>query len=142
MVVHINQVNVAGDIQLARAELAHADHPQLCQLGFGAGRGNHQRRAVNLVERGACVGQGLVKRNFCQLGHRTGDNGQRSGLLAIQHHQPFHHQLPQYAQRCRQPQTLLLHVTQARQHRLPHRWAFGQAGQIGCVATAHALDHA
>jgi len=49
VVVDIDQVNVAGNIQLARAQLAHADHPQP-----GAAAVGRQRRAVQGIEH--CIG--------------------------------------------------------------------------------------
>ena len=49
-VIHINKVDVARDIQLARAQLAHADHPKLCSFA----RCQHWR-AVPLIQVMKCL---------------------------------------------------------------------------------------
>ena len=90
LVVHIDQVDVAGDIELAGAELAHADHPQLGALSLRAERG-----AVPRVELRERLAAGRVEREFGQLGHGARHVGQRRGLVAIDDDQPLQHQLAQ-----------------------------------------------
>ena len=37
-VIHVHQINIAGDIQLGCAQLAHANHPQLSDCAVAAAR--------------------------------------------------------------------------------------------------------
>ena len=92
-VIHINQVNVAGDIQLGGAELAHADHPQLRDRAIGTPR-------QTVAHGDPCHGffQRYIQCEFSQPGHSCGDHGQRRLLLTIQYHQPLHDQLTQHPQ--------------------------------------------
>ena len=66
--IHIDQVDVAGHIELARTELAHADHPQ--GHGLPVGR---ERCAVAAVQLAAGVKARLVQRELCQFGDRAGN---------------------------------------------------------------------
>ena len=93
-IVDVDQVDVARHVQLARAELAHADDPQLGALAGGLGDG----RAVALVELGKGGLAGGVQRHLGQPGHGLYHVRQRRGLLAVQHGQAFDDQLAQDAQ--------------------------------------------
>ena len=98
LVIHIYEVDVAGDIELARAQLAHADHPQAGAAGGLAAIAcaRQQRRAVQGVEFLLRAVHGDIQRQFGQLGHGTGDHAQRRlrWCLAVQHHQALEHDLP------------------------------------------------
>ena len=98
VVIDVDQVDVAGDVQLACTELAHADHPHAgalaaCALG----------RAVLGVQRVAGVAHGRVEGQLGQLGHGAGDDGQRrlavARAVAVEDNQALQHQLAQHAQR-------------------------------------------
>ena len=91
-VVHIDQVDVAGDVQFARAQLAHADHPETGPIALC-----RHRRAVAAVQFGEGLGAGHVEREFSQSRDAVSDRFQRL-LRAVQHDQAVHHQLPQDAQ--------------------------------------------
>ena len=134
-VVDIDQVDVGRHIQLARAQLAHADHPH---LGPFAAVG--LRRAVALVQLGEHGLAGHIQGQLGQLRHGAGHHFQRGGLFAVQHHQAFHHQLAQDAQRRAGVVPL---VGQALQ-RLAQRRRIGRAGrkqgQFIRIAAAQALN--
>jgi len=137
LVVHINQINVAGDIELACAQFAHADDPQLgatTLLGDGS--------AIQRIELGQRLLAGMVQRQFSQFGDRSGHHLQGRTLLAIQHHQALDHELAQHTQGCAQ-------FTQSRQqrnqgllHGVAHRRARGQYGQDISVAPTQTLNQA
>ena len=93
LVVNVNQVDVAGDIQLAGAEFAHADNPE---LGAGAVRG--ARRAVGLVQRQLDLRAGPLQGELRQVGHGLGDLAQGGLFIAVQTQQAFQHQLAGGAQ--------------------------------------------
>ena len=94
LVIDVHQVDVAGHIEFARPELAHADDPEFRALPAFA-----QRRAVLGVQVALGLHAGDVQSEFGQAGHRAGDDGQRRLTVAVEHHQAFHDQLPQDAQR-------------------------------------------
>ena len=101
VVVDVDQVDVAGDIQLTPAQLAHAHHPQLGALAVRA-----DGCAVHRVELGGGLFQRDVQRQRGQRRHgvhhlgqgRRGAGGGEGGV-AVQHHQALHHQLAQHPQR-------------------------------------------
>ena len=68
-VVHINQVDVARYIQLARAKFAHANDPQYRALA--AGGGGHAVTGIEL-RLGFVVGH--IQGELTQLGHGAGDH--------------------------------------------------------------------
>ena len=84
----INHVDVAGDIELACAELAHAQNAQAggCALLV-------QRHAVLCGQLAVGMLVGGVQCEFGQIGHGLGDPGQRQHLRAIQREQALEHQL-------------------------------------------------
>ena len=98
-VVHINQVDVTGDIEFTRTELAHAHHPQRGASGVAAGQ---QGRAVKRVQRLLRAVHGHIQSQFGQLGHGQGHYRQRRGAgargLTVQNHQPLQHDLAQHPQ--------------------------------------------
>ena len=99
LVIHINQVNVAGDIELTRTELAHAHHPQRGASGVAAGQ---QGGAVKRVQRLLGAVHGHIQSQFGQLGHGQGHHRQRrragASGLTVQNHQPLQHDLAQHPQ--------------------------------------------
>ncbi|MNS70235.1 hypothetical protein D3C72_1035760 [compost metagenome] len=90
--VHIDQVDVAGDIELARAQLAHADHPELHRLAIGA-----LRRAVRDIQLRTGGGGGGIECQLGQLGDAAGHRGKGGVVVAVQIDQALHHQLAQDA---------------------------------------------
>ena len=95
VVVHVDQVDVARHVEFARAELAHADDPQLGALAARA-----QRRAMARVELGAGLGAGRIERQFRQFGDaRVVTTASGRLLVAVERDQAFQHQLAQHAQR-------------------------------------------
>ena len=79
VVVDVDQIDVAGYIELAGAELAHADDAKLgaCALwGLGG--------SVLQVQRLDAFGAGYVECHFCQFGHHPRHIVQTGALIAIQ----------------------------------------------------------
>ena len=70
VLVDINEVNVAGDIQLASSQFAHANNPQRNGQAFRA-----ERRAIAGVQLLASLQAGAVECQLCQSGHTPGDDG-------------------------------------------------------------------
>ena len=93
VLIDVNKVNVAGDIELACAKLAHADDPQGNRLTVGAGR-----RSMPGVQLLAHVQAGAIQYQLCQNGDCAGNRMQISLAVTVQHHEPFHDQLPQNTQ--------------------------------------------
>ena len=130
LVVDVNQVDVAGDIEFSSAEFAHAHDPAL---------GRHIARHGRAVQRrefghGQLVGQ--VQGQLGQLGHGVGDVYQRRALLAVEHRQTFQNQVPQHTQCRRSTQARGFQFRQAQIH-LRLAWhAGGQEVQdIGIAST-------
>ena len=93
MLVDVDQVDIAGDIELARAQLAHADDPELHVLpgrAFG--------RAMAGVQLGTHLGACTVQSQLSQLGDSAGHYRKRSTLFAVHGDDAVHHQLAQHAQ--------------------------------------------
>jgi hypothetical protein len=150
-VVDVDQVDVAGDVELARAKLAHADDPQLGALehralcghhGGGHGRVFVQRRAIEVVEFQLGLGQGFVQRQLGQLGHGAGDDVQRRGAFGVEHHQTLDHQMAQHAQCRAQLQPLRTQGGQGGAHHVQRGSTGGQQGEFLVVAAADALHKA
>ncbi|MCY1525749.1 hypothetical protein D9M68_607410 [compost metagenome] len=137
VVVHVDQVDVARHVELARAELAHADHPELSPLARLG-----QRRAIQPVQLGEGQGAGGVEREFGQFGDRAGHHLERGVLLAVEHHQALQHQLAQHAQGRGHGQTALQQLRQAGLHAGVDRGTRWQAVQLAGIAPAHALREA
>jgi len=135
--VHVDQVDVAGHVQLAGAELAHADDPELHRLAL-----RPAGCTVALVEFAARLGAGAVQGQFGQFGHGAGDVGQRGLGFAIELNEPFHDQLAQHAQGgagVAAPGTQrIVGLLHGGQHRATRR----QQGQVIRVAAVQALVEA
>ncbi|MCY1523352.1 hypothetical protein D9M68_582470 [compost metagenome] len=134
-VVQVDEVDVAGHIELARAELAHADHPQLRALAFGA-----ERRAVLGVEFMAGVLAGDVQRQFGQLGHGRGHHGERGLLVAIECDQTFHDELAHDAQGIADGHAARAQGVVGDGHRFAPGLAGRQQFELGRIAAAQPLD--
>ncbi len=93
VLIDVDHVDVAGHVQFARTQLAHADDPERHRPAIRA-----LRRAMAGVQLLARVAQGFVEREFREFGRGPGDVGQRRAFLAVQPDQPLHDQLPQHAQ--------------------------------------------
>ena len=89
--IDIDQVDVGRHVQLACAELAHADDPEIDQLAFLI-----QRRSAACVLIGTGRGQRDFQRDLGQQRHRSGDLLQCRGLLHIEHGQTLEHELAQH----------------------------------------------
>ena len=66
----VNEIDVAGHIELARTELAHAQNAQAGGRAFLV-----ERRAVLCGQFAVGVLVGRVQREFGQIGHGLGDSG-------------------------------------------------------------------
>ena len=93
LVIDVNQVDVAGDIEFACAQLAHSNDTQ---IGSRALCG--QRRTVHLVQQPGAFTIGRIQCKLGQFGHGAGNRGQRRVVIAIQADQALHHQLADGAQ--------------------------------------------
>ncbi len=125
VVIQINQVNVAGHIELARPQLAHANN---AQLGAGAVRG--LRHSVQRVQCLAAMPVGTVQRKFGQFGHGLGHDLQRGTLVAIQTHQTLHHQLANRAQGTARVGASSAQLGEKRLHTVPVGYARRQLTQL------------
>ena len=133
-VVDINQINVAGHIQFARAQLAHAHAQERGLLPVFA-----KRRAATRAQFTQGKVKGMAQRQRRQLSHRARDHCERRALLAIQHHQPFHHKLAQHAQRRTQFQPAPLQRRQRGFHCCRVWRASGQQRQFSGITAAQPL---
>ena len=135
--VDIDQVDVGRHVQLACAELAHADDPEIDQLALRI-----QRRSAARIFIGTGRSQRDFQRDLGQQRHRSSDLLQCRGLLHIEHGQALEHELAQHPQgRGQRPALRLKLLGQVSQ-----RGRSGQSGQqqrqLGGIAPAHALDEA
>ncbi len=94
--VNIDQVDVGRDVELARAELAHADDPEVDALA-----GFIERRAVAPVLLDPGLGECEVERDLGQRRHRAGDVGHRRALLHIEHGEALQNQMARHPHRLR-----------------------------------------
>jgi hypothetical protein len=133
-VVDVDQVDVAGHVELARAQLAHAHHPQLRTLALRA-----QRRAVLRVQQRLGVAAGGVQGDFGQLGDSLGHHLQRGLAITVQAHQALHHQLAQGAQGGTELQPLAAQGGQSGLHAGTVGRAGGQQLQLAGIAAAQPL---
>jgi hypothetical protein len=75
LVKHVDQVDIAGDVELAGAQLAHADHPHLGPLRMTIGVGALRRTVEGVqVFKGKCAGG--IEGEFGQFGDGAGDGFQ------------------------------------------------------------------
>ena len=133
--IHVDQVDVARYVELARAEFSHADNPQVHRPAFV-----RLRCAVADVQFGPRVLAGPVQRQLCQVGHGACDFGQIGLLRAIEHHRAFDDDLAKDAQGSGQIVAALAQCRQRLLHGLAHRHAFGQQRQLLGVAAVQALE--
>ena len=80
VLIDVDQVDVAGHVELARAQLAHAHDPQ-----FGAAPVGRPRRAVQRVQLGKGQGQ-AVGLDRDPLGHRGRDGLEQIGKVILVRH--------------------------------------------------------
>jgi hypothetical protein len=135
--VDIDEVDVGRDIELAGAQLAHADDPEV-----DPPPGRVQGRAVARVGVGQGLGQRPFQGDLGQRRHRVGHVGQRRGLFHVAHGQPLDDELPRHAQRGGERAPALL---QRGDQGLDagRVWRAGrQQGHLGPIAPAHPLDEA
>ena len=134
VLVDIDEVDVGRYVELARAELAHADDPQLHALALCV-----QRRAVARV--GFLLGPSECEfeRDFGQVGHGAGDGIQRRALFHVKHRQPFEHQLACHAHGSSQVAPAVLQLPYERRDLDQPGQARWQQRQLGAKAAAHAL---
>ena len=137
VLIHIDQVDVARHVQLARAQLAHADDPQLHRLALRA-----LGRAVAAVQLFAGVAAGVVQGQFGQLGHSAGDVAQGRTRFAVQADEPLHDQLPHRAQGAGHVHTPRAQGGHGLFHRGPGGSARRQQGQVLPIAAVQPLEKA
>ena len=92
--VDVDEVDVGRDVELARAELAHADDPEVDALAVLVAR--HAEALVLVGERAL---QGDLQRRLGELGHRQRDVGERRAFLDVEHAEALERQLARDAQR-------------------------------------------
>ena len=138
VVVQINEVDVAGHIEFACPELAHADHPQLRDLArlvrFTI------RRAVEGFEFRQRRAAGDFERKLGQFGHGGNDVGKRCAFIAIEDREAFHYQLTHRAQRISDVVAACLQYLEGNLHRCARGCALWQQDQVGSVAASQALN--
>ena len=136
LVVDINQVNVARDVEFSRAQFAHAHDPA---LGHHIAR---HGRAVQLGEFGHGQLVGQVQGQLGQFGHGVRDVAQRRALLAVEHGQTLQDQVTQHPQGRRGGEAGGLQRRQAQEHLFFARYAGRQEGQHVGIASANARHKA
>ncbi len=135
--IDIHQVDVRRDVQLAAAELAHADDPELDRLARGVAQ-----RAVARIELGTGAPYRQVERGLGQLGHGQCDVGHRRRLLDVEHRQPLEHQLPGHPQGAGERPAILLQARNQPGDDVAPRQSLRQQRQELGVAAADALHEA
>jgi hypothetical protein len=133
-VEHVDQVDVAGHVEFARTQLAHADNPQLGTFAAGCGR-----RAMAFVEFGERLHAGGIERELGQFGHGLRDGGQRGLGVAVQRDQPLQYQLPQHTQRGAGIGATGPQCGQCGRHGCAHRRAGSEQREVVRVAAAQPL---
>ncbi|GIX25964.1 MAG: hypothetical protein KatS3mg122_3195 [Caldimonas sp.] len=135
--VHVDQVDVGGNVELAPAELAHAHDPEVDALA-----GFVQRCAVALVLFGQSRTERTVERHFGQRGHRLPDLGHAGGAFDVEHGQPLQRELTRLPQgRCQRSTATEQGIDQgfdAGRVGKPR----GQQAQDVAMATTHPLHEA
>lgn len=137
VLIHIDEVDVARDIELAGAQFAHADDPQLHGLALWAARGT-----MAFVQLAARLLAGAVQGQLGQFGHGPGDVGQRCLRFAVQLDQPFHDQLAQHPQRGAGVAATRAQSVVGLLHGRKHRNTGWQQRQVVGVAAVQALVEA
>ena len=128
MVIDINQVNVTGDIELAPAQFAHADDPQLCAAAVVTAWASALRHTIGGIQRLLGCLHGYVQCQLSQLGHGAGHHGQRCPAalpaVTVHYHQTLHDQLAQHPQGGTGVQTVVLQGFESGLHVCPYGRAF------------------
>ena len=137
LVVDVDQVDVARDVEFACAELAHADDPEQGARAAG-GRGF----AVALRQGLLHVAAGLLQGKFGQVGHGLGHLLQAGPGIAVQAQQAFEHQLAGDAQGAGAVAAAGLQGRERLRHRALIRQTRRQQVQLAFIAAAHALAKA
>jgi hypothetical protein len=145
VVIDVDQVDVAGDVELASAEFAHANDPEFGAAQHGPLRRGHGGvgvlgRAVQVVELAQRLGQGFVQRQLGQCRHRASHQMERGLALGVEHGQPLQHQMAQHPQGAAQVEPARAQRLQGLAQRSGIGRARRQGGQLGGVAPSHALD--
>ena len=135
--VDVDQVDVGRHIEFARAELAHADDPE---VDLGAGLVARCAVARVVVAPRLCERQ--VERGLGQRGHRAGHVRHRRGLLDVEHREPLQHQLARHPHRAGEGAAIGAQAVDQGVDAGPGRQAGGQQLQLGGVAAPNALHEA
>jgi len=134
VVVDVDKVDVAGDIEFACTQFAHAHNAQLRPLAQ-----RPQGRAMQRIERAAAVFKGHIQGQFGQRGHGQGHAVEVELGIAILRHQAFQHQLAQDAQCGPRGQAFSCQCVQHRLHSHAVRNTGGQLIEVVPIAPAHSL---
>ena len=135
--IDIDKVDVRRHVQLTRAELAHADDPEVDALAPCV-----QRRAVAFIGLDLRLHKGQLQRCLGQVRHAAGDSIQRRGFFDVQHRQPFQHQLARHAQSAGQVAARGLQSQHQRGDGLDTGHTRWQQRQFSGVTPTHTLHEA
>jgi hypothetical protein len=94
--VHEHEVDVGGHVELAPAELAHADDEQVLRIRRAG------RRAVVSFHARAVRAERRFERDLGEVGHRAGDFRELRQAREIPRRDPQHHACAEFAESCRQ----------------------------------------
>ncbi len=123
--VDVDQVDIGGDIEFARSELAHADDPEIDRPTLLV-----DHSPVALIEFRPTRTHRSIQRHLGQFGHHPGDRHHRCLLFDVEHSQPLHHQLPGDAQRRSQTASTCQQGVNAARHGLAVRFPRRQQAQV------------
>ena len=135
-VVHIDHVDIAGHVQLACTQLAHAHNPQHRAFAVGG-----HRRAVQGVQLLNRLEARLIEAELGQLGDGTHHDLEWGVLRGVEHDQALDHELAQHAQRVIAA-VLLAQGVKTDLHRGPHGRASRQGQQVFAITAAQSLHQA
>ena len=132
--IDIDQVDVGRHVELARAELAHADDPKV-DLGAGL----VARRTMARVVVAPRLRKRQVESGLGQRGHRAGHVRHRCGLLDIEHREPLQHELASHPHRAREGAAIGAQAVDQGVDVGTGRQAGGQQRQFGGITAPDAL---
>ncbi len=135
--VDVDEVDVGRDVQLAGAELAHADDPEVDALA-----GSVARHAEARILVGEGLDQGEIERRLRELGHGPRHVVERCAFFDVENHQPFDRELARDAQRGHQASTRAAQPLDERHDRFAPGQPRRQPAQLGHVAATNALHEA
>ena len=135
--IDVDEIDVGRHVELARAELAHADDPEIDALARLV-----QRLAEAQVELAARMRERKVERGLGQLRHREGDVRHGSTLLDVEHGEPLEHELSRDAQGTGEYAAIGLQALDQRDDGVAPRQSRRKQRQLACMAAAHALHEA